>query len=128
VATRHALLAETARPPPAGAARSGPPLPISPRSTRCAGAHWPPWARSRSRRRGLHMTSPLPTPVRTHAFINGEFVPSASGATFESVNPATGEVLTEISSCDAEDVERAVAAAGASFASGVWSRMHPSDP
>lgn len=73
------------------------------------------------------MTSPLPTPVRTHAFINGEFVPSASGATFESVNPATGEVLTEISSCDAEDVDRAVAAAGASFASGVWSRMHPSD-
>lgn len=73
------------------------------------------------------MTSPLPTPVRTHAFINGEFVPSASGATFESVNPATGEVLTEISSCDAEDVDRAVAAAGASFASGVWNRMHPSD-
>src|SRR5690625_6380333 len=33
----------------------------------------------------------------------------------------------EISSCDAEDVDRAVAAAGASFAAGVWSRMHPAD-
>src|SRR5699024_8558493 len=123
----HCDRAENDRLPPDEAVRTGPLLPISPRSTRCAGAHWPPWARSRSRRRGLHMTSPLPTPVRTHAFINGEFVPSASGATFESVNPATGEVLTEISSCDAEEVDRAVAAARASFASDVWSRMLTSD-
>jgi len=72
------------------------------------------------------MTPRLPTPLRTRAFIDGGFAPSASGATFESTNPATGEVLAEISSCDAQDVDRAVTAARASFESGVWSRMHPS--
>src|SRR5699024_5364901 len=78
------------------------------------------------RRRGLPMTPRLPTPLRTRAFIDGGFAPSASGATFESTNPATGEVLAESSSCDAQDVDRAVTAARASFESGVWSRMHPS--
>lgn len=73
------------------------------------------------------MTPRLPSPVRTRAFIDGGFVPAASGATFKSTNPATGEVLAEISSCGAEDVDRAVRAARASFEAGVWSRMHPSE-
>ena len=35
-----------------------------------------------------------------NAFINGGFRPAASGETFETINPATGEVLTEVGSSD----------------------------
>ena len=44
-------------------------------------------------------------------FIDGEWVDSASGATMDVLNPATGEVIAEVPSCTAEDVNRAVAAA-----------------
>jgi 1-pyrroline dehydrogenase len=44
-------------------------------------------------------------------FIGGEFVDSSSGETMEVLNPATGEVIAEVPSGTAEDVERAVAAA-----------------
>ena len=44
-------------------------------------------------------------------FIGGEWVDAASGKTFDSVNPATGEVLTQVAEGDAADVDRAVAAA-----------------
>jgi acyl-CoA reductase-like NAD-dependent aldehyde dehydrogenase len=50
--------------------------------------------------------------VRTFRnFIGGEWVDAASGETFESVNPATGEVLGAFPRSSAEDVDRAVAAA-----------------
>ncbi|MGM0856424.1 MAG: aldehyde dehydrogenase [Pseudomonadota bacterium] len=62
----------------------------------------------------------------THAFINGEFVAAADGSTLTSINPATGNVLAEVASCDAQDAERATQAARATFESGVWSRCHPS--
>jgi hypothetical protein len=52
------------------------------------------------------------------AFIDGELVDAASGETFERVNPATGEVLVEVAAGDAEDVDRAVAAARRAFESG----------
>jgi len=45
------------------------------------------------------------------AFIGGEFVDAASGETMEVINPATGEVIAEVPSCGADDVDRAVAAA-----------------
>jgi len=61
----------------------------------------------------------------TRAFIDGRYVPAASGRTFATVNPATGRVIAEVASCDAADVDRAVAAARRSFESGVWSRMAP---
>ena len=44
-------------------------------------------------------------------FITGEFVPSLSGKTFPTVNPATGETLAEVAEGGAEDIDRAVAAA-----------------
>ena len=44
-------------------------------------------------------------------FINGEFVDSAAGAFFASVNPATGEHLAAVSYGSTEDVNRAVSAA-----------------
>ena len=64
---------------------------------------------------------------RNQAFIDGNFVDAASGKTFDSINPATGEVLAAVAECDVEDVDRAVAAARKAFEAGHWSRMGPSD-
>ncbi|WCK55485.1 aldehyde dehydrogenase family protein [Aneurinibacillus sp. Ricciae_BoGa-3] len=55
--------------------------------------------------------------------INGQWVEAASGKTFETVNPATGEVLAVVSDGGAEDVDRAVKAARQAFESGPWSKM-----
>jgi len=56
--------------------------------------------------------------------INGEWVDAASGRTFESLNPATEEVLASVARGEAEDVDRAVRAARAAFDDGaVWRRM-----
>ncbi len=62
---------------------------------------------------------------RNQAYIDGRYVDAASGKTFECVNPASGEVLTHVASCDAEDVDRAVKAARAAFEDGRWSRAAP---
>ncbi len=60
-------------------------------------------------------------------FINGQWVDAASGKTFETPNPATGETLARVAEGDAEDINRAVSAARAAFETGPWSRMTPSD-
>ena len=60
-------------------------------------------------------------------FINGQWADSASGKTFETPNPATGETLARIAEGDAEDINRAVRAARAAFEDGPWSRMTPSE-
>ena len=62
---------------------------------------------------------------RNQAFINGKYVPAASGKTFDCVSPIDGRVLTHVAECDAEDVNRAVAAARRAFEKGVWSACHP---
>ena len=62
---------------------------------------------------------------RGQAFIDGQFVEAASKKTFESVNPATGAVLADISECDAEDVDKAVAAGRRAFEDGRWARLAP---
>src|ERR1700728_1156755 len=59
-------------------------------------------------------------------FINGQWVDAASGKTFETPNPATGETLANVAEGDAEDINRAVRAARAAF-DGPWSQMTPSD-
>ncbi|WP_316154980.1 aldehyde dehydrogenase [Cupriavidus sp. BIC8F] len=59
------------------------------------------------------------------AFIDGAFVRAVSGKTFQTTNPATGRVLTEISACDARDVDIAVAKAKATFEDGRWHRQSP---
>ena len=64
---------------------------------------------------------------RGQAFIDGKFADAASGKTFGSVNPATGEVLAQVAECDEEDVNRAVAAGRKAFEDGRWSRMAPGD-
>ena len=56
--------------------------------------------------------------------INGEWVRAASGKTFESRNPATGELLANVAEGDKEDIDRAVAAARRAFG-GSWSKFKP---
>ncbi|MBD8007203.1 aldehyde dehydrogenase family protein [Bacillus norwichensis] len=56
-------------------------------------------------------------------YINGEFVESVSGKTFDSYNPATGEVLAVVSEAEAADVDRAAKAAKKAFEEGPWSKM-----
>ena len=60
-------------------------------------------------------------------FIDGSWADAASGRTFETPNPATGETLARIAEGDAEDINRAVAAARRAFETGPWSRMSPSE-
>ncbi len=62
---------------------------------------------------------------RTQAFIDGSYAPALSGATFDCVNPATGAVIAQVASCDAPDVEAAVASARKAFEGGAWSRRAP---
>jgi len=59
--------------------------------------------------------------------INGKWVDSASGKTFPTYNPATGEVLAQIAEGDREDINRAVVSARNAFENGPWSRMTPSE-
>jgi 4-(gamma-glutamylamino)butanal dehydrogenase len=61
------------------------------------------------------------------AFIDGAWRPAVSGATFETVNPASGQVLARISACDTREVDLAVAAAKRAFDDGRWSRLPPGD-
>src|SRR6202050_1456480 len=60
-------------------------------------------------------------------FINGQWCDAASGKTFETPNPATGETLARVAEGDAEDITRAVRAARRAFDEGPWSRMTPSE-
>ncbi len=48
-------------------------------------------------------------------YIGGEWCDAASGETFDSVNPATGETIGTFPRSSAEDVDRAVVAAKAAF-------------
>ena len=61
-------------------------------------------------------------------FIGGEWVDSATGETFETVNPATEEALARVPRAGGEDVERAVRAARTAFDHGSpWRKMTPSE-
>src|ERR1039458_6047007 len=65
------------------------------------------------------------SPVRvtaTKLLINNQWVNSASGKTFPTINPSTGDEICQISEADAPDVDRAVKAARAAF-NGPWRKM-----
>ena len=61
------------------------------------------------------------------AWIGNRPVGAESGLTFTVFNPATGEELGEVASCDTTDVDRAVRAARAAFEGGEWSTASPGD-
>ncbi len=60
-------------------------------------------------------------------FINGKWVDSISGKTFDTLNPATEEVLTSIAEGDRADIDLAVAAARKAFEEGPWRKMDARD-
>ncbi|MFM1651599.1 aldehyde dehydrogenase [Brevibacillus sp. B_LB10_24] len=60
---------------------------------------------------------------RYQMYIGGQWVDSASGETFTSFNPATGEPWCTVPKGTAEDVDRAVRAAGKAFEDSAWAKM-----
>ncbi|GGS16918.1 putative aldehyde dehydrogenase DhaS [Streptomyces humidus] len=91
----------------------------------------------------MHDTAPPPAPetgpaeahekVRRYLseprtmLVGGAWVPAVSGGTFDTLDPATGTVLTQVSEGDAADVDRAVAAARRAFQDPRWRRMSAMD-
>ncbi|MBI6855570.1 aldehyde dehydrogenase [Pseudomonas cichorii] len=63
----------------------------------------------------------------SNAFINGAFKPALSGATLDTVNPATGESLGEIAACSTADVDYAVSKAREAFEDGRWRLLSPGE-
>jgi phenylacetaldehyde dehydrogenase len=59
--------------------------------------------------------------------INGKWVESASGKTFPTYDPSTGEVLARVAEGDREDINRAVKAARAAFETGPWPSLTSSE-
>ncbi|HUO25780.1 MAG TPA: aldehyde dehydrogenase family protein [Candidatus Aquilonibacter sp.] len=59
--------------------------------------------------------------------INGKWVNSASGKTFPTYNPATGEVLADVAEGDRKDIDEAVRAARKAFDDGPWRKMTASE-
>ena len=59
--------------------------------------------------------------------IGGKWVDAMSGKTFETFNPATGEVLARVAEGDQADIDLAVQAARRAFETGVWRDMSPSE-
>jgi aldehyde dehydrogenase (NAD+) len=59
--------------------------------------------------------------------IGGKWVDSASGKTFETINPATGEVICQVAEGDKADIDKAVKAARKAFESGPWPKMAASE-
>ena len=63
--------------------------------------------------------------IQTQAFIDGAYVDAASGKTFACVSPINGQCRAQIAECEAEDIDRAVAASRRAFEAGVWSETSP---
>lgn len=59
----------------------------------------------------------------TQLLINNEWVEGVSGKRFETINPATGEVICDVAEAEASDVDRAVEAACKAFTTGDWTQM-----
>ncbi|GKA45880.1 aldehyde dehydrogenase 1 [Tanacetum coccineum] len=59
----------------------------------------------------------------TKLFINGEFVDSISGTTFDMIDPMTEEVLATVAEGRKEDIDLAVKAACEAFDDGPWPRL-----
>ena len=60
-------------------------------------------------------------------FIDGKWIDAASGQTFVTPNPATGDALAQVAEGGAEDIDRAVRAARRAFDDGPWASMTPYD-
>ncbi|MGA2245880.1 MAG: aldehyde dehydrogenase family protein [Verrucomicrobiota bacterium] len=56
--------------------------------------------------------------------VDGRWIDSASGRTFPTFNPATGEIIAQVAEGDQADVNLAVKAARRAFEEGPWRRMN----
>ncbi len=65
--------------------------------------------------------------LQTKLLIDGQWRDSLSGKTFETVNPATEEVIAEVAEGDAADIDLAVKAARKAFDSGSWRKTDARD-
>ncbi|KAH8680627.1 aldehyde dehydrogenase domain-containing protein [Xylariales sp. PMI_506] len=63
----------------------------------------------------------------TGIFIDNEFIPSASGETLDSIDPATEEIIATVYAAGADDVDRAVKAAHKALKAPSWKRISASD-
>lgn len=64
---------------------------------------------------------------QTQCFIGGQWVPSQSGKTFDTLDPATEEVIASVAEGDTADIDLAVKAARKQFETGEWSKMDARD-
>ena len=81
------------------------------------------------------MTSPVETPsthyvpqdLPTHIqhYINGKFVDSVGGATFDVLDPVSNNNYATAAAGQKEDIDLAVSAAREAFTNGPWPRMKP---
>ena len=72
-------------------------------------------------------TYAVPEVRQTKLLIGGEWVDAVSGKTFDTVNPATEEVIAAVAEGDAADIDLAVQAARKAFDSGPWRTMDARD-
>jgi acyl-CoA reductase-like NAD-dependent aldehyde dehydrogenase len=63
--------------------------------------------------------------VRNRLWIGNEWSDAEDGGTFATVNPATGETITEVAHARDPDVDRAVASARQAAKSDSWRNMNP---
>src|SRR6266545_3877764 len=74
-----------------------------------------------------HATAPAAAIAKPRLLlIDGQHVPSVSGRTFKSLNPATGQVIATVAEGNEADVDHAVAAARRAF-EGPWRTMRASE-
>lgn len=94
----------------------------------------PPWlphtssttrARASARRLLLAPGAADARPGPTQLLIDGKWVNSLSGKTFETINPATGEVIAKVQEADKADVDVAVKAARRAFQT--WRNVNPAE-
>src|SRR5438128_2531861 len=71
---------------------------------------------------------PATPPIsQTRLLINNEWVDPVEGGSFDTYNPATGEVIAKVAAGTAKDVDKAVKAARKAVESGPWATMDAAD-
>src|SRR3954453_19671244 len=63
----------------------------------------------------------------TRLFINNDWVDPVEGKTFDTYNPATGEVIARVAAAGPADVDKAVKAARRALEAGPWATMDAAD-
>ena len=75
----------------------------------------------------LAPTGAAPKVRQTKLLIDGQWRDSVSGRTFESINPATEEVIAEVAEAGEKDIDLAVKAARRAFDTGPWRKTDARD-